>query len=91
MRGVKFKDTDERLFVSNNHHRNFIDAVLSRGRTAASAEIAQRAATMCHLGAISAALGRPVKFDPAAESFPGDKDATALLIRSLRGPWKLEV
>ncbi len=89
LRAVKFKDSDERLFVSNNHHRNFIDAVLSRGRTAASADIAQRAATMCHLGAISAKLGRPVKFDPAAEAFPDDKDATALLIRSLRGPWKL--
>jgi len=90
LRTVKFKETDERLFVSNNHHRNFIDAVLSRGRTAASADIAQRAATMCHLGAISAALGRPVKFDPATETFPGDKDATALITRSLRGPWKLE-
>lgn len=90
LRAVKFKDTDTRLFVSNNHHRNFIDAVLSRGRTAASADIAQRAATMCHLGGISAAVGRPVKYDPATESFPGDKEASAMLIRSLRGPWKLE-
>ena len=90
LRTVKFKDSEERLFVSNNHHRNFIDAVLSRGRTAANAEIAQRAATMCHLGAISAALGRPVKFDPASESFPGDDAASALLTRTLRGPWKLD-
>lgn len=89
LRSVKFKDSDERLFVSNNHHRNFIDAVLSRGRIAASAEIAQRAATMCHLGAISAALGRPVKFDPVREAFPDDKDAAALHTRSLRGPWTL--
>jgi predicted dehydrogenase len=90
LRTVKFKDSDTRLFVSNNHHRNFIDVVLSRGRTAASADIAQRAATMCHLGAISAALGRPVKFNPATETFPGDKEAAALVTRSLRGPWKLE-
>lgn len=90
LRSVKFKDTDERLFVSNNHHGNFIDAVLARGRTAASAEIAQRAATMCHLGAISATLKRPVKFDSATETFPGDAEATALLTRSLRGPWKLD-
>ena len=89
LRTVKFKDTDERLFVSNNHHRNFIDAVLSRGRTAASADLAQRAATMCHLGAISAQLGRLVKFDPAAENFASDPAANALLTRPLRGPWKL--
>ncbi len=90
LRSVKFKDSDERLFVSNNHHRNFIDAVLTRGRTAASPEIAQRAATMCHLGTISAALGRPVKFDAATESFPGDREASALHTRALRGSWKLE-
>ncbi len=90
LRSVKFKDSDKRLYVSNNHHRNFIDAVISRGRTAAPADIAHRAATMCHLGTISAALGRPVKYDPVAEAFPGDAEATALHTRKLRGPWKLE-
>ncbi len=89
LRTVKLKDSDERLFVSNNHHRNFIDAVLSRGRTAAPAEVAQRAATMCHLGALSAKLGRAVKFDPAAENCGGDAEANALVNRTLRGPWKL--
>ena len=90
LRTVKFKASDERLFVSNNHHRNFIDAVLSRGRTAAPAESAHRAATFCHLGTIAAALGRGVKYDPVTETFPGDADATALHTRKLRGPWTLE-
>lgn len=89
LRGVRLKDGDVKLFVSNNHHRNFIDAVLSRGQTAAPAETAHRAATFCHLGAISAALGRPVKYDPVAETFPGDAEANALLSRPLRGDWKL--
>lgn len=90
LREVKFKDSDVRLFVSNNHHRNFIDAVHTRGRTAAPPETAHRAATMCHLGAIAAALGRAVKYDPVTESFPGDPAATAMLTRTLREPWKLE-
>jgi hypothetical protein len=51
--------------------------------------VAQRAATLCHLGAISAALGRPVKFDGVAENFGSDADANAQLARPLRGPWKL--
>ncbi len=87
---VKFKDSDERLFVSNQHHRNFIDAVLSRGRTAAGPESSQRAATLSHLGAISAALGRPLTFDPLTESFPDDEEANALVTRPLRGPWSLK-
>lgn len=90
LRTVKLKDTDERLFVSNHHHRNFIDAVLNRGRTAAGPESSQRAATMCHLGAISAALGRAIKFDPATESFPDDSEAQAKVLRPLRGGWSLE-
>lgn len=89
LRRVKLKEGDVRLFESNNHHRNFIDAVLTRGRTAATAEIAQRAATMCHLGAISAALGRPVKYDPAKENFGSDEDANKLLARPRRPEWKL--
>jgi predicted dehydrogenase len=89
LRTVKFKDSDERLFVSNNHYRNFIDAVLSRGRTAAPADVAHRAASMCHLGAISAKLGRAVKFDPAAQDCGGDAEANALLSPPLRGEWKL--
>lgn len=91
LRAVKLKDSDERLFVSNNHHRNFIEAVLTRGRTAAPADVAQRAATMCHLGAISAKLGRPVKFDPSTETSAGDAEVSALLTRPLRGPWKLAI
>lgn len=90
LRTVKLKDGDTRLFESKSHHRNFIDAVLTRGRTAAPAPVAQRAATMCHLGAISAALGRPVKYDSAAENFGTDEAANALLALPLRGPWRLE-
>lgn len=91
LRSVKLKDGDTRLFESKSHHGNFIDAVLTRGRTAAPAAVAQRAATLCHLGAISAALGRPVRFDPDAENFGSDQAANALLARPLRGPWKLAV
>ncbi len=89
LRSVKLKDSDVHLYQSKNHHRNFIDCVLSRGAPAAPAEAAHRAATMCHLGAISAALGRPVKYDPATESFPSDPAAGALLTRKFRGDWRL--
>lgn len=78
-----------RLYDSANHHRNFIDCVFSRKETAAPAETAHRAASACHLGAIAASLGRPLRFDPAEEVFPGDEEANAHLARPMRGPWKL--
>ena len=86
---AKLKDSDVKLYESKNHHRNFIDAVLSRGRTAATAEIAQRAATTCHIGAISALLKRPLKFDPKSERFESDEQANQMLLRPMREAWKI--
>ncbi len=86
---IKMKVGDTRLYVSKHHHRNFIDAVLERGRTAAPAEIAQRAAIICHMGSIAARLGQPLKFDPKAERFEGSEAANGLLTRPMRGPWTI--
>lgn len=86
---IKMKEGDTRLYVSKHHHRNFIDAVLERGRTAAPAEIAQRAAIICHMGSIAARLGQPLKFDPKTERFEGSEAANALLTRPMRGPWTI--
>jgi predicted dehydrogenase len=85
---AKLKPGDTRLYESKHHHRNFIDAVLSRGPTAAPAEAAQRAATTCQLGAIAASLGRPLKFDPVTERF-ADEAANALLAKPVRAGWSL--
>jgi hypothetical protein len=32
-------------------------------------------------------LGRPLAYDPATRTVPGDAEATALLARAYRGPW----
>lgn len=86
---IKLKDSDAKLFASKHHHRNFIDAVLSRGQVAAPAEAAQRAATICHMGAIAAKIGQPLKFDPKAERFEGNEAANGMITRAMRGPWKI--
>jgi predicted dehydrogenase len=86
---TKLKSSDQRLYVSKNHHANFIDCMLSRQPTAATAESAQRAATICHMGGIAAKLGRPLKFDPKTERFDGDEGANALITKAMRAPWQL--
>jgi predicted dehydrogenase len=87
---TRLKSADKRLFESKHHHRNFIDAVLDRGQTAAPAEIAQRAATTCQLGAIAAMLGRGLKFDPATERFADDDEANTHLSKPMREAWRLK-
>lgn len=85
----KLGPNDKRLYVSEHHHRNFIDCVISREKTAASVESAHRAASACHLGAIAAKLGRAINFDPENEKFVNDREANNLIMREFHGSWKL--
>lgn len=89
LRKTRLKDTDEKLYVSGNHHRNFIDSVYSRERTAAPAEAAHRAASCCHLGAVAVATGEEIQYDPKAERITNSEKGQAMLSRAMRAPWKL--
>ena len=89
LRKTKLKPTDTKLYESSNHHRNFIDCVYSREETAAPAETAHRAATCCHLGAIAAATGQEIQFDPEKETITNSDAAAKMLMRTMRGNWQL--
>lgn len=78
------------LYKSDDHFRNFIDCVISRGPTAAPVEVAHRSITICHLGNIALRLDRKsLKWDPRTEQILGDPEAAKLLSRPYRDPWKL--
>jgi hypothetical protein len=80
----------ERLTVSDNHMQNFFDSVRTREAPICEAEIGHRSASVCHLGVIAMRLGRSLKWDPAAETFPGDEEARRWLSREPRKPWSYE-
>jgi predicted dehydrogenase len=81
---------ETRLYVSNDHFRNFIDCVLSRKEPVAPVEVAHRSITICHLGNIAMRLGREsLKWDPEKEKILGDSEASKMLRRPYRDPWKL--
>jgi predicted dehydrogenase len=77
------------LYKSNDHHRNFLDCIRSRGRTAAPAEIGHRSTSVCHLGNVAMRLGRRLRWDPAAERFTDGDKANQMLARPMRSPWRL--
>ena len=79
-----------KAYVSNNHIRNFIKCVRSRESCIAPAEVGHRSITPGHLGIVSQAVGRPLKWDPKTETIIGDKKADRLLKAvPYRKPWKL--
>jgi len=82
-------DNDIRLFKSDNHHANFIDAIKGRARPAAPINIAVRSDTICWLDQIAIKLRRSLRWDPAKEEFVNNPEANAMLDRPMRSPWKL--
>jgi len=78
------------LPVSEEHTRNFVEAIKSRRRALCDIETAVRSDTLCQLALIAVKLGRRLEWDPQAERFVNDEGANALLQpRKFRGDWKL--
>ena len=71
------------------HERNFLECVKSRKQPNSDIEIGRLSTMLCHLGNISYKLGRDVKFDGKTETFPGDREANALLRKEYRKPYEL--
>ncbi len=86
---VELKPDDVHLYKAEDHHRNFVDCVLSREEPSAPVEIGHRSASICHIAGIRALLGRPLEWDPKNEHFPGDPEANAMLNRPKRHPYRL--
>ena len=78
-----------KLILSSNHQRNFLDSVKSRQPTITPAETAHHSAIPGHLGLISMLVGRKIKWDAEQEVILNDPEASELLRRPFRPPWKL--
>ena len=85
----KIGPNDVRLYVSNNHHDNFIRCIRTRRRPVADIAIIARSITLCHLGNLAYWLRRPLRWDPAREQFVNDPLADRWLGREKRQPWRL--
>ena len=79
-----------KAYKSNDHRKNFVEGILTRKECICPAETAHRSITPGHLGYVSDALGRALKWDPAKEVVVGDPEADKLLKAvNYRGEWKL--
>ncbi|MBM3493614.1 MAG: Gfo/Idh/MocA family oxidoreductase [Armatimonadetes bacterium] len=85
----RIKPDEVRLHAAENHHTDFLDAVRTRSKPGANADVGARSITLSHLGNIAYELNRPVRWDPVKERFVGDPDADRLMARRTRPPWSL--
>ncbi|MCX5759709.1 MAG: hypothetical protein NTU83_14635, partial [Candidatus Hydrogenedentes bacterium] len=83
------KPEEEKLYVSENHIRNFIDCVKSRAETICPVEMAIRCDTIAHMVDVAARTKRTITWDPKAEQIVGDAEAEKMLTRPYREEWKV--
>ncbi|MDW7693720.1 Gfo/Idh/MocA family oxidoreductase [Flammeovirgaceae bacterium SG7u.111] len=79
---------DKRLYFSDNHYQDFVDAVKSRKKPICDVEIGHRAASVCNIANIAYWLNKPLKWDPVKEKFD-DKEANKLRGKKYRKPYSL--
>ncbi|MEO9003923.1 MAG: gfo/Idh/MocA family oxidoreductase, partial [Ginsengibacter sp.] len=79
------------LYESKEHHLNWLECILSGQPTIAPIEVGHRACSVCLLSAIAMKLRRKLYWDPIKERFKNDTEANAMLSRSERWPYQLNM
>ena len=70
------------------HMLDFIAAIEKKSRPVADIEEGHISTASCILANLSMDLGRALVYDPVTRTVKGDAEATRLLRREYRGPWK---
>lgn len=78
---------EKHVYFSDNHYKDFLDAIRSRKNPISDVEVGHRTASVCTLGNIAYQLGRPLHWNPAKEKFKNDAEANRLLSRPMRTKW----
>lgn len=91
LRDKKIGGNEKHVYYSENHYKDFLDAVRNRSKPICDVETGHRTATMCNIGNIAYQLKRPLQWDPKKERFKNDKEANALLGRSMNDAWGIKI
>jgi predicted dehydrogenase len=84
-------ENEKRVYKSDNHYRDFTDAIRSRKKPICDIETGHRSATVCNLGNIALDAKRPLTWDPKTETFKNDKAANEMLGRKLKSEWNIKL
>ncbi len=83
----ELKDTDERVYFSDNHYQDWVDAIKNRTKPNCTVEVGHSTSAVCNVANIAYELCRPLLWDAKTEKFNGDDWANMMLNRPYRGKW----
>jgi predicted dehydrogenase len=78
-----------KLYTSSDHQQNFLDCIRTRQLTVTPVEVGHNSAIPGHLCHIAMMTGRKIRWDAKEEKIIGDPEASKLMTREYRGPWKM--
>jgi predicted dehydrogenase len=84
-------NTQKHVYKSENHYKDFLNAMRKRTKPICDVEIGHRTATVCNIGNIAYQVKRPLKWDAKKEKFKDDAEANALLGRSMLNEWAIKI
>ena len=84
-------ETEKLVYHSENHYKDFLDAMRKRSKPICDVEVGHRTATVCNIGNIAYQLKRPLQWNPKKEQFKNDAEANALLGRSMNKQWGIAI
>jgi predicted dehydrogenase len=84
-------ETEKHVYKSENHYKDFLDAIRNRSKPICDVEVGHRTASVCNIGNIAYRLNRSLKWDPKKEIFTDDKEANALLGRTMNKEWGIKI
>ena len=84
---AELKSTDKRVYYSDNHYQDWVDAMKNRTRPVSDVETGHRTASVCNIVNIAYELQRPLQWDPEKEEFINDAYANMMRTRAYRGKW----
>jgi predicted dehydrogenase len=84
-------DSQKHVYKSENHYKDFLNAIRTRIKPICDVETGHRTATVCNIGNIAYLVKRPLKWNPKKEKFKKDGEANALLGRPMLNEWAIKI
>ncbi len=78
-----------KLYSSANHQQNFLDCIKTRQPTVTPVQTGHHSAIPGHLSLIAMKTGRKIRWDVKQEKILGDAEASKMLTREYRAPYKM--
>lgn len=84
-------ESEKHVYHSDNHYKDFFDAMRKRSKPICDVEVGHRTASVCNIGNIAYRLKRPLQWNPKKEQFKNDDEANALLGRPMTNEWGIKI